>query len=242
MSEQVKVTVKEGLTTISFDRAEKKNALTLAMYTAAAEAIDEASAEGRCVVIGSTSEHFTAGNDLMDFMSNPPTGTDSPVYRFLMSLRRCETPVLAAVDGFAIGIGTTLLFHCDLAWAKETAKFKMPFVDLGLVPEAGASTILPAMVGHRKAAELLYFSDFFGADVAEEAGIINGVVDGDVMGFVTQMAHELADKPAEALRLTKGLLRQSDDARVEAAMEAEARLFVERLQSEEFMKVVASFQ
>ncbi len=242
MSEHVQIDKSQAMTTILFDREKKKNALTLGMYEAAADALVEASSEGACVVLGSTSDHFTAGNDLMDFMSNPPTGEDSPVYRFLVELRRCETPVLAAVDGFAIGIGTTLLFHCDLAWSTASAKFKMPFVDLGLVPEAGASAILPAMVGHRKAAELLYFSDFFGADVAEEAGIINGVADGDVLEFVQGKARELTEKPAEALKLTKGLLRQSDNEAVDEAMAKEAKIFVERLQSEEFMKVVASFQ
>ena len=244
MSDHVKIRRDGSVTEILFDRPEKKNALTLAMYERAAGALRDASEdeEVRCVVIGSESEHFTAGNDLMDFMQNPPTGESSPVFQFLLALRACSCPVLAAVDGYAIGIGTTMLFHCDLAWAGEGAKFRMPFVDLGLVPEAGSSAILPAMVGHRKAAELLYFSDFFGAEKADEVGIVNGVVADGVLGVVREKARELSEKPPQALRLTKKLLRRVDDEVVEAAMREEAEIFVSRLQSQEFMAAVAAFQ
>ena len=244
MSEHVKIRRDGAVTEILFDRPAKKNALTLAMYEHAADALQEASTaeEVRCVVIASESEHFTAGNDLMDFMSDPPTDESSPVFRFLMALRGCACPVVAAVDGYAIGIGTTMLFHCDLAWAGQGAKFQMPFVDLGLVPEAGSSAMLPTMVGHRKAAELLYFGSFFGAARAKENGIINDVVEGDVLEYVRERAQELTQKPPMALQLTKELLRKTDNEAVEAAMRAEAAMFVRRLQSEEFMEAVAAFQ
>lgn len=244
MSENVQVRREAGVEEIFFTRPEKKNALTLAMYDRAAEALLEASIDEdvRAVLIAGEGGHFTSGNDLLDFMSDPPKDEDSPVFRFLMALRRCSCPVVAGVNGYAIGIGTTMLLHCDLAWADDSANFRLPFVDLGLVPEAGASTVLPAMVGHRKAAELLYFGDFFDASTANEAGIINDVVSGDVVEFVRKKARELAEKPPMALQLTKELLRSADDEVVEQAMRNEAEIFVRRLQSEEFLQAVAKFQ
>ncbi len=244
MSEHVTIRREQGVEEIRFNRADKKNALTLAMYEQAAEALRQATSdeEVRCVLISGEGGHFTAGNDLLDFMQNPPTDESSPVFQFLLALRQCSRPVIAAVDGYAIGIGTTMLLHCDLAWSAEDARFRMPFVDLGLVPEAGSSVMLPSMMGHRLAAELLYFSDFFDADRALRAGLINGVVDGDVTEFARERAIELAKKPPRALQLTKELLRKADDEVVDRAMREEAALFVKRLQSEEFMAAVAKFQ
>lgn len=244
MSENVEIRRQDGVEEIIFDRRDRKNALTLQMYDDAAQALVEASEaeDVRCVLIYGAGDDFTSGNDLMDFMQDPPTDESSPVFRFLMALRQCSRPVVAAVDGYAIGIGTTMLLHCDLAWATDDAKFRLPFVDLGLVPEAGSSAVLPAMAGHRKAAELLYFSDFFDAAMAEDVGIINGVVEGDVVELGRQKAAELADKPPEAMQLTKKLLRKADDPKVLSAMRDEAAIFVERLQSAEFMEAVADFQ
>ena len=243
MSDNVEVRRSGAVEEIVFARPDKKNALTLDMYSAAAEALDEASNsdEVRCVVFSGAGGHFTAGNDLMDFMQDPPTDESSPVFQFLMALRNCPDPVAAAVDGYAIGIGTTMLLHCDLVWAAQDAQFRLPFVDLGVVPEAGSSLILPSMAGHRKAAELLFFGNFFGVEMAQDVGIINGVSD-DVEQYAQTKAAELADKPPEALKLTKELLRQGDDEQVGDAMRAEAAHFVERLQSQEFMQAVASFQ
>ena len=244
MSDNLEVRRNGAVEEIVFARPDKKNALTLDMYSAAAEALESASNcdEVRCVAFSGAGGHFTAGNDLMDFMQDPPTDESSPVFQFLMALRNCPHPVVAAVDGYAIGIGTTMLLHCDLVWASDTAQFRLPFVDLGVVPEAGSSAILPAMAGHRKAAELLFFGDFFDPDTAREVGIINGVVDDSVEEYALQRARELADKPQEALRLTKELLRRPDEAKVDEAMQQEAEIFVERLQSQEFMEAVASFQ
>jgi enoyl-CoA hydratase/carnithine racemase len=244
MSEHVTVERDQGVEEIHFCRPEKKNALTLAMYEQAAEALRKAAIDEdvRCVLISGEGGHFTAGNDLLDFMQDPPTDESSPVFQFLLALRQCPRPVVAAVDGYAIGIGTTMLLHCDLAWSSEEAKYRMPFVDLGLVPEAGSSVMLPSLMGHRQAAELLYFSEFFDAQRALRAGLINGVVDGEVTEFARRRAQELAKKPPMALRLTKELLRKADDQVVDRAMREEAALFVKRLQSQEFMEAVAKFQ
>ena len=244
MSEHIEIRRDGGIQEIVFDRGDKKNALTLQMYSDAASALEEAASDDdvRAVLIWGRGGHFTSGNDLLDFMSDPPTDESSPVFQFLLALRACPNPVVCAIDGYAIGIGTTMLLHCDLGWATEEAKFRMPFVDLGLVPEAGSSVVIPAMAGHRKAAELLYFGDFFDAETARQTGLINDVVDGDAVAYAREKALELAEKPPEALRLTKELLRKTDDEVVEAAMHREAALFVERLQSQEFMEAVARFQ
>ena len=244
MAENVEVRQREGVQDIIFDRVDKKNALTLQMYGDAAEALRKAAQDDdiRAVVISGKGGHFTSGNDLMDFMKDPPTDESSPVFQFLMALRDCPCPVLAAVDGYAIGIGTTMLLHCDLAWSSDEARFRMPFVELGLVPEAGSSVVIPALAGHRKAAELLYFGDFFDAATAKETGIVNDVIEGDVISYARKRARQLAQKPPEALALTKQLLRNTDDDAVVAAMHREAEIFVERLQSQEFMQAVAKFQ
>lgn len=226
---------------ITFARPERKNALSLAMYDAAAEALETVEDQGvKTVILSGDGGHFSSGNDLMDFLKDPPTGEESPVFRFLQALRRCPIPVLAAVEGYAIGIGTTMLLHCDFAWATESAKFRLPFVPLGLVPEAGSSVMFPATLGHRKAAELLYLGDFFDAATAEAAGLLNGVTE-EPLAEARAVAEKLAGLPSEALRQTKSLLRRTDDAVVEEAMKREAELFVERLQSSEFLEAVASF-
>ena len=243
MADHVELRLAEGIREIYFDRQKKKNALTLAMYTEAAQALRDAAENDdvRVVLLAGKGPHFTAGNDLLDFMQNPPTGEESPVFEFLMALRQCPKPVVVAVEGYAIGIGTTLLIHCDLAWASATARFRMPFVDLGLVPEAGSSVALAAMAGHRRAAELLLLGEFFDATVAHDVGLINGIAE-DVIDHARQRCKALAAKPPEALQLTKSLMRRADDEVVGEAMLKEAEIFVERLQSQEFMAAVAAFQ
>lgn len=244
MTEFLEISKDGAVLEIAFNRPKFKNALNLAMYGEAAKALREGSADGetRVVLLSGRGGHFSSGNDLGDFLKNPPTGEDSPVFEFLLALRRCEIPVLAAVEGYAIGIGTTMLLHCDLAWAAPTAKFQLPFANLGLVPEAGSSRILPAMMGHQRAAELLYYGEFFGAEVAREVGIINGVVDDEVIGYVRKKASELAKRPPEAIRETKRLMRAADGEEVLEAMRAEATIFAERLKSQEFLDAVARFQ
>ena len=244
MSQHVEVRRDDGVEEVVFARPAKNNALTLDMYAEAADALREASIAGdvRCVLLRGAGDHFTSGNDLNDFLNDPPGDETSPVFQDLMALRQCASPVIAAVDGYAIGIGTTMLLHCDLVWASPEARFRLPFVDLGLVPEAGSSVLLPAISGHRKAAEMLYFGGFFDVQMARQAGIINGVVEGDVGAFARRRALELVEKPPLALQLTKELLRKADDEAVEAAMRHEAAIFVRRLQSDEFLEAVAEFQ
>lgn len=244
MTEFIKISRENAILEIAFNRPKYKNALNLAMYRQAAQALREASGDGetRAVLFYGEGGHFSSGNDLGDFLKNPPEGDESPVFQFLLALRACEIPVLAAVEGYAIGIGTTMLLHCDLVWATESAKFQLPFVNLGLVPEAASSAILPALAGHRKAAELLYFGEFFDGVVASELGIINGVIEGDIVEFTRQKALAIAARPAQAIRETKKLMRAGDDEKILKAMGAEAQVFARRLKSQEFLAAVARFQ
>ena len=232
------------ITSIVMDRPEAKNALTLAMYDSMTQALEQAreDPEVRVVLIRSAHAFFTSGNDLQDFMNTPPAGEDSPVFRFLQALIHFPKPLIAQVDGWAVGIGTTMLLHCDLVYASERARFKMPFVNLALVPEAGSSLILPRMLGHQRAAELLMLGRDFGATRAHEVGIVNDVVPHDELA-----AHTLAQATAlgklapEAVQLTKMLMKKTQHAGLEGAMREESELFVQRLHSAELAEAVAAF-
>ena len=227
---------------LTLARPEKKNALTRAMYTALADALTDAAADAsvRAVVLTGSDGCFTAGNDLGDFLLDPPTGEASPVFAFLRAVSAFPKPLLAAVDGPAVGIGTTILLHCDLAYASPTARFRLPFVDLGLVPEAGSSLLLPLAAGPKQAAELLLFGDVFSADAAREAGLINEVV-GDPEARAMERARALAAKPPEALRLSKALLRRAHAEAVADTMAREGALFVDRLASPEAQEAFTAF-
>lgn len=231
-----------GIATIRLNRPEKKNALTLAMYRALIAALDGAEAdEGvRVILITGTPDCFTAGNDLVDFANAPPDGPRDAVF-FLEKLRVAQKPVIAAVNGLAIGIGTTLLLHCDLVYAGASARFQLPFVNLGLCPEAGSSLILPAMVGHQRAAELLFFGEPFGAEQARDYGLVNRIhPDGNVLEFAMERARQLAATPVPALRATKALLRRNAGA-VAEAMKEETRRFAELLQGPDAKQAMAAF-
>ena len=243
----IKTRRREATLEVSLERPESKNALTLQMYEALTEALQRASQEGavRAVILRGAPGVFTSGNDLHDFMRAPPTSQDSPVYRFLQALVRFEKPLIAAVDGWAVGIGTTMLLHCDLVYATRQARLKMPFVDLALVPEAGASLLLPRMIGHQKASELLLLSKAFGAEEAARFGLVNEVLeDHDAL---LERAREVADRIAalapESVRLTKMLLRRAghQDASLEGVMSEEGELFIARLQSPEMAEAVTAF-
>ncbi len=229
---------------IAMNRPSRKNALTHAMYDEMTAALESAStsAATRVVILRGEGGNFTSGNDLKDFQKAPPTDENSPVFRFLSALIRCPKPVLAAVDGVAVGIGTTMLLHCDMAWAADDAMFLMPFVNLAVVPEAGSSYLLPRMVGHQRAAELLMFGERFDTATAREIGIVNGGLPAaDVLTHVRERAATLAAKPPEAVRLTKRLLRQRYGDTLDATLIEEARLFVERLHSPEFHEAIDAF-
>lgn len=243
MTDLIATVVEGGIATIRFNRADKKNAITAAMYQAMAEALTAADANPavRVAVIAGSGDSFTAGNDLKDFAENPPTGADAPVFRFMYALAGFKKPVIAAVNGVAVGIGTTLLLHCDAAFAVPTAKFSLPFVNLALVPEFGSSLLLARFVGARKAQELLMSGAAFDAAAALEMGLLNAVVPPDQLApSVAATAAMLAQKPPAALRATKALIR-GDAAAVQAAIATEAKIFGERLQSPELQEAVAAF-
>jgi enoyl-CoA hydratase/carnithine racemase len=233
-----------GVLTVSFNRAQKKNALTHAMYEAAATALREADSNEsvRAVVLTGSGGSFTAGNDLADFLEHPPTGEDSPVFRFLRALAALSCPVLVGVDGPAVGIGTTLLLHCDYVVATERARFHLPFVNLGLCPEGGSSLLLPRVAGMALASELLLFGEPFDAATAVRAGLVNRVVPPEQLEeVVAERARALASKPTQSVRLTKRLLREPLAPQVAETLRREGDAFVERLNSDEARAAFAAF-
>lgn len=243
MSDHIKIDRAGGILTLTISRPDKKNALTAAMYAALADAITAADGDSsiRVILITGSDDSFTAGNDLKDFLENPPGEAASPVFRFMHALAGARTPIVAAVNGLAIGIGTTLLLHCDLVYAVETARFQLPFVNLGLVPELGSSLILPALAGRTRAAELLMFGDPFDAGTAKEIGLINAACPASNLMSVAQTAAErLAAKPPAALRKTKALLTMNVDE-LHARIDEEAKVFGEQLNSAEVKEAIAAF-
>lgn len=236
-------TSREGTTlVIRFARPAKKNALTIAMYERLNAALAEAAADQsvRAVVFGSTSEIFTAGNDLGDFMANPPTGDDSPVFRFISALAAFEKPLIAAVDGKGVGLGLTMLLHCDLVYATERTSLVAPFVALGLVPEAASSLLLPLRIGQARAAEVLLLGEPISAQQALAWGLVNAVVTPDqVMPRALAAAKKLSERAPSAVRLTKALMR--DPGVLQARMKQEGAHFVAQLQSPEVAEAIGAF-
>jgi len=245
MAEDVRIERDRGVIAITLARPERRNAITVAMYVALADAIEAASENesARLITIRGEGQDFTAGNDLMDFMAELPRGSDDiPVWRFLRALARNEVPILAAVQGNAVGIGTTMLLHCDLVIAEESARFSLPFVDLGLVPEAASTLLLPRLAGRRVAAKYLLLAEPFGAVEALEAGLLSHVVpDGQLAEAFEDAVERLLAKPPQALRLTQKLLRHAANDEVVARMELESSHFSERLKSQEVAQAIAAF-
>ncbi len=244
MNEHVVTDCRDGILTVEIRRPEKKNALTAAMYGALADALEHADADDavRVVLIHGQPEAFTAGNDLRDFLDDPPRGVDAPVFRFIHCLRALEKPLVAAVTGVAVGIGTTLLLHCDLAYCGEGSRFQLPFVNLGLCPEAASSVLLPRLAGHVRAAELLLLGEPFSAGKALEIGLVNEVLPDDrVLARARERAGQLARQPAAAVRLAKTLMKSADADLVRHAMNREAAHFRERLDSAAAKEAFAAF-
>jgi enoyl-CoA hydratase/carnithine racemase len=236
--------LREGILTLRFNRPEKKNALTLAMYTTLAEAIGRADEDDavRVVLISGTQVCFTSGNDLADFMNTPPIGKESPVMQFLGVLSQARKPLVAAVSGTAVGVGVTMLLHCDLVYAGESALFQLPFVNLGLSPEAGSTLLLPRMMGHQRAAELLLLGEAFSAEKAREVGIVNAVCpDGELLEMALHKAGQLAAQPAAAVRLAKALMKRGDATVVRETIAEEGERFMERLRSPEAAEALRAF-
>lgn len=244
MSDYVDITKEEQVLRIALNRPEKKNALTLGMYQRMTDALNDAASDSsvRVAVVCGLGGSFTAGNDLFDFLNDPPTDESSPVFQFLRAVSTFPKPFLAAVEGHAIGIGTTVILHCDLAYAAPSARFQLPFVNLGLVPEAASSLLLPKTVGTKKAAELLMFGDPFSAKEALTAGLINAVVsERDVVDFAMERAQALAKKPPASLKLTKSLLRAADAEAIASTIQAEGAHFVGALTGPEAQEALAAF-
>ncbi len=243
--EHVRVEFDEGICTISFCRPKKKNAFTVAMYEATVAGFDAARSrtDVRVILLRGSEGVFTAGNDLADFMKAPSLDPEhSPVVRLLHTLVACEKPIVAAVQGVAIGIGVTMLLHCDLVYASEGARFAMPFVNLGLCPEAGSSLLLPRLMGYQRAAELLLLGEPFSAALAHEYGIVNQVLaDEAVVDRARQIARALAKKPPNAVRQTKRLMRDGYRSSVERAIAAEAEVFAASLRSPEAAEAFQAF-
>jgi enoyl-CoA hydratase/carnithine racemase len=226
------------------DRPAKKNALTVAMYEALCGGFERAHAdpEIRVLLVRGEGASFTAGNDLGDFMRNPPQSTDSWVARMIESFVRATKPIVAAVEGVAIGFGTTMLLHCDLVYAAEGTRFQLPFVNLGLCPEAGSSLLLPLLCGHQRASELLMLGEPFGPELAHEIGLVNRVLPpADLHAFARERAAKLAEQPPASVRLTKQLLREGAKDATMRALLAEGEAFFERLRSPEAAEALQAF-
>ena len=216
-----------GVMTITFNRLDKKNSITSTMYSAMADAVAQAAADAsvRVVLFQGHESIFSAGNDIGDFLNQPPSTQESPVFRFLRGIATFEKPLLAAVAGPAVGIGTTMLFHCDLVYAGDNAAFSMPFVNLGLCPEAGSSLLAPRMFGYHRAAEALLMGEPFFAEAAQEVGLVNRVVPPtEVNGYAQAQARKLAAKPLTSLIATKRLMK-GDTQAVLQKMDEEGQSF-----------------
>jgi enoyl-CoA hydratase/carnithine racemase len=229
---------------LQINRPDKKNALTGAMYASLADGLRTADddLDVRVALIHAGGDAFTAGNDLRDFLEHPPQGPESPVFQFMTALTGMQKPVVAAVHGVAVGIGTTMLFHCELVYAAQGTRFHMPFVDLGLVPEFGSSLLVPAHAGYRRASEYLLLGRSFDAEAAREIGLVNAVLPGgEVLPAAMAAAQALAEKPAAAVRLAKMLMRRGIAGALETALHDETRLFAERLVSPEAKEAFSAF-
>jgi len=221
-----------AVTTVTINRLAKKNSITAAMYGTLADALDSASRDDavRVVVIQGHELIFSAGNDISDFLSLPPNTADAPVFRFLRGISSFAKPIVASVCGPAVGIGTTLLLHCDLVYAGDNAAFSMPFVNLGLCPEAASSLLVPQRMGYQRAAEALLLGEPFMAEAALEAGLINRIVPPSEANALAQMqAQKLAAKPLSALLETKRLLKKGNAAQIAERMAEEGASFARML-------------
>jgi enoyl-CoA hydratase/carnithine racemase len=243
MTDLVKIDLIDSIRVVTMNRPDKKNALTQDMYAVMADAVANADADPavRVVVITGCEDIFTSGNDLNDFLKSPMDDAETPVWRFLRAIATTTTPLVAAVNGAGIGIGTTMLLHCDFVYASGNARFHMPFINLALVPEAASSLLLPRCAGHRKAAELLMLGEPFDANEALAAGVITAVSSGDnPLEMAMDTARKLAAKPPSALRQTKALLR-ADSQTVADRLKSEGDEFKVCLTSPEAKEAMTAF-
>ena len=234
----------QGVLVIGLNRPGKKNALTAAMYQSIADALRSGGEDAavRCFLLHGTDDAFTAGNDLDDFLRNPPQGDASPVSQFLRGISACAKPIVAAVSGPAVGVGTTMLLHCDLVYASQTARFSTPFTQLALCPEAASSLLMPMVAGYQRAAEKLLLGDpFTGAD-AVEFGLANAVLPaGEVVNHARRVAERFNGLPPGAVRDAKRLLRGPQTEAILKTIRTEGDLFAARLRSPEAMEAFQAF-
>jgi enoyl-CoA hydratase/carnithine racemase len=243
MTEPILTSTADGVLQIRLNRLEKKNALSVAMYTAMADALAGADANSavRVITISGTDACFTSGNDVADFLAHPATGDDHPAIRFLRTLSSATKPVIASVNGLAVGVGVTMLLHCDLVYAADSSTFQLPFVNLGLVPEAASSMLLPRLMGHHRAAELLLLGERFDARTAREVGLVNAVLPAnELASLVQEKTAALAAKPPASIRMTKALLKREPES-VPARMAEEGKYFLRQLESPEAREAMEAF-
>src|SRR5438046_683484 len=244
MSQHVRVERGGGTLAITLARPERRNAITIDMYAALADAIAGAFEDGetRVITVRGEGQHCAAGDDLADFLQAQRTDAEIPVWRLLRALAECEIPIIAAVHGNCVGIGTTMLLHCDLVIADDSARFSMPFVDLGLVPEAATSMLFPRLAGRRRAARYLLLAEPFGADEALAIGLVSHkVAPGGLVAKLDEIVKALLAKPPEALRLTQRLLPTGTQDEILTRMKLESSMFAERLTSAEVKDAIGAF-
>ena len=244
MSDQIQTSMKEGVLQIRISRPDKKNALTSAMYAAIAQALAEADENPavRVVTLTGSGDSFTSGNDLADFLARDASSRDQrPVETFLTTIATTKKPLIAGVNGMAIGVGVTMLLHCDVVYAVETATFQLPFTNLGVVPEAGSSQLLPQMVGYHRAAELMLFGERIDARRALEIGLINGTCTAaELPALLQSRAALIAAKPASSVLATKALLRRAPESTL-MRMSVENAEFARLLQTPEARAIMQAF-
>jgi enoyl-CoA hydratase/carnithine racemase len=234
----------EGVLTVTIARPEKKNALTLAMYRAMSDAIQQARTDDTvwALLITGQADVFTSGNDLQDFLEQTPEGDESPVFRFMRAMLDCEKPIIAAVTGPAIGIGTTMLLHCDLVYVADDARLGMPFVNLGLVPEFGSSLLLPRLMGYAQAAEKLLLGGVFSGTEAARLGLANAALPAsEVLDHARGAARRFSTLRSPAVQASKRLLRAPLRDEIDAAIKAETMEFTERLRSPQTRAALQAF-
>ena len=231
-----------GVLVLTMNRPAKMNAITRSMYAGFSRHLTDAAGNFaiRTVVIQGAGAHFTAGNDIYDFIEEPPTGPDSPVSHFLEVIHNFPKPIIAAVSGNAVGIGTTMLFHCEIVFASPSANFSMPFVSLGLVPEAGSSYIFPALAGYQEASRIFLTGESFSADEAKGYGLVSVICE-DAQEQALIMAKRIAEQPPTSVINTKALLKARSHDAITAVMKVEGELFMLALQSDEAMSAFMKF-
>lgn len=244
MSQYIETKSNEGVLQIILNRPDKKNALDTEMYQTLADTFKQAdkNPDVRVIYLSSSSDAFCSGNDLKDFLENAPADMDAPVFQFMQAIANAQKPIVAAVTGLAVGIGTTMLLHCDLVYADETTKFMLPFVQLGVCAEAGSSLLLPMLFGRQKAAEILLAGESFSAQDAKTAGFVSQVLESGLLHDIAlEKVNKLARQPSNALMATKRLMREPVRDQIEKAIRTESAEFIKLLNQEDAKQIMSGF-